>query len=443
VIGRHFTGFFAGVLLSLAPAARAEPEVVLLSPHWQGIRHETSLAFSAWHREKYGEPVTLRWRDLGGGTSQMLRFIRSEFARNPEGIGIDVFYGGGVDPYLDLKAAGLLQRYDPPAGLLDSIPENIAGIPLYDPEREWFGAALSGFGILTNEKIRARLGLPEAKTWADLADPRLRGWVSSADPRQSGSVLVMYELILQAYGWERGWNILAGLSGNLRSFLKNGGAPPKEASLGEVAYALAIDVYGWTQVAYGGKDAMTFVLPEGVTTINPDSIALLKNPPNRLYAERFLEFVLSSAGQKLWMLPRGAPGGAVKFDINRMAIDPRLYSSLTAVSPIQANPFTARFDFHYSPEIGVKRRGALSSLLGAVFVDLHPLCRKAWEAVLASPRRDELLPRFLAPPMPEAALLRVAAEEWKNPELRNRRVNEWQRDAAALYRNLIAESNRL
>ena len=143
------------------------------------------------------------------------------------------------------------------------------------------------------------------------------------------------------------------------------------------------------------------------------------------------------------MLPRGARGGAVKFDINRMAVAPALYSRLAATSPIQANPFTARFDFHYSPEIGAKRRGALSGLLGAVFVDLHPLCREAWSAVLASPRRDELLPRFLAPPVTEAEVLRIAAEEWKTPELRNRRVNQWQRDAAALYRSLIIESNRL
>ncbi len=419
----------AAAAFAAAATCPAANEVVVISPHWDGIKHETARAFDAWHRERYNEPATVRWREIGGGTSAIIQFLKSEFQQRPGGIGIDIMYGGGVDPFLDLKDAGLLQRWDPPAPILDAIPPRIGGFPVYDPGRQWFGAALSGFGILTNERIRALLKLPVAREWADLARPELQGWISAGDPRQSGSVLTMYEIILQAYGWDRGWRILAGISGNNRAFLTNGAGPPKEAALGEVAYALAIDVYGWTQVGHVGADAMTFILPEGVTAINPDAIALLKNPANPETASRFLEFVLSPAGQSLWMLPRGKPGGSTRYDINRFGVIPALYTSLAGITPIRTNPFQGRFDFQYDPKKGAARRSILAGLLGAVFIDIHPEVKRAWNAILASPQPGPGIEAFTTPPLGEEELFRLASTDWKRPDLKTALLNRWQRDA--------------
>ena len=98
-----------GLLFGWGISSAAErAEVVVLSPHSTDIRNETSRAFSDWHHARRGVPAVIRWRDCGGGTSQILRFIRSEYAARPEGIGVDVLYGGGVDPFLELKASGLL-----------------------------------------------------------------------------------------------------------------------------------------------------------------------------------------------------------------------------------------------------------------------------------------------------------------------------------------------
>jgi len=67
---------------------------------------------------------------------------------------------------------------------------------------------------------------------------------------------------------------------------------------------------------------VSFALPEGQTVINPDSIAILKNPPDPELARHFMEFVLSREGQLLWMLPKGSPGGATRYVINRMSVQP-------------------------------------------------------------------------------------------------------------------------
>jgi len=42
--------------------------------------------------------------------------------------------------------------------------------------------------------------------------------VGAGDPRNSGTMNVMFEAFLQFYGWERGWQILSQVGGNVRKF---------------------------------------------------------------------------------------------------------------------------------------------------------------------------------------------------------------------------------
>ncbi|MEM1058837.1 MAG: extracellular solute-binding protein [Verrucomicrobiota bacterium] len=429
---------------ALLNARASEPlELILISPHNPSIKVETERAFSAWHRETYGQPVTLRWRETGGGTSQMLRTIHSEFAQTPETIGVDLFYGGGVDPHRDLQAAGLSAPFQLPEALAAQIPPDLSGLPMSDPDGYWHGAALSGFGILTNEVVRRIVDLPVATEWEDLARPEMFSWVSSCDPRQSGSVLLIYEIILQTYGWERGWGIIAGFSGNVRSFLKSAGSTAKAASVGDVAFAVAIDIYGWMQVAYAGADRMSFALPTDGTVIGPDGISLLRGAPHREVAERFLIWVLSEPGQKLWMLAKGQPGGAVKFDVNRMSILPGLYDELGAATPVRVNPFRLKLGLEFDPDLSNQRRRILAGLLGTVFVDLHSSCRDCWQSLLALPEgplRENLIAEFKRPPLDEAQLLELSAEAWQDPISQNELIIGWQRAALARYEKLARQA---
>ncbi len=41
-----------------------------------------------------------------------------------------------------------------PADILAQIPAQLNGMNLMDPDHLWFGTALSGFGIITNERVR-------------------------------------------------------------------------------------------------------------------------------------------------------------------------------------------------------------------------------------------------------------------------------------------------
>lgn len=127
------------------PGLAFADKLVLISPHWEGIRYEFERAFKARYQQQTGRIVELDWIDVGG-SSEALRYLQSEFKNKPAGIGIDIFFGGGLEPYLALKAERLLDAYALPQPLLEKIPPSVAGVPLYDPDHTWYGATLAGFG---------------------------------------------------------------------------------------------------------------------------------------------------------------------------------------------------------------------------------------------------------------------------------------------------------
>src|SRR5437764_1368927 len=252
---------FLLLLAVSAASSRAAGRIIVITPHLDAIRVEFGRAFTEWHLRKYGEKAEADFRQVGG-TSDALRFVLSEFAQKPAGIGVDCFWGGGEEPFLVLADKKLSLRYDPPAEILAGIPESINGVEVYDPNKTWYGAALSSFGILQNLRVQEIVKLPRVLKWEDLARPELFGWVGVGDPRNSGTMNVMFEAFLQFYGWERGWQILSRIGGNVRRFDRNSSTTAKDVTLGETAYAFAIDFYGFAQVAIGGRTNLTFVLPE-------------------------------------------------------------------------------------------------------------------------------------------------------------------------------------
>ncbi|MHC4713738.1 MAG: ABC transporter substrate-binding protein [Planctomycetota bacterium] len=223
-------GFGLLLVLNMATAGAEEKSTLqIISPHWQGIEDAFGPAFEEHWRETTGGTIKVVWRDMGG-TSDDLRWIKSGFRKRPAGIDLDIFFGGGIDPYRQLKDLGLLSAHKVGEETLARIPADLAGVPLYDPDHAWYGAAMSGFGIVYNKPILKQLGIEEPKTWEDLADPSLLTWVGTGDPRHSGTVHMMYEIILQAYGWDRGWEIITAMCANTRNIVQNSGDIPMTRS---------------------------------------------------------------------------------------------------------------------------------------------------------------------------------------------------------------------
>src|SRR5437660_5305907 len=150
---RKFSKVLSGVcgaLVISTASLKAASRVVIISPHNEAIRYEFGRGFDQWHRQRFGEGVAVEWRDVGG-TADALRFVQSEFATKPEGIGIDIFFGGGSEPFLLLADKKLAVPYKPSQEILSGIPQSFNGIEVYDAGHAWYVAELSSLGILQNK----------------------------------------------------------------------------------------------------------------------------------------------------------------------------------------------------------------------------------------------------------------------------------------------------
>ncbi|MFB3897742.1 MAG: ABC transporter substrate-binding protein [bacterium] len=420
------------LIASFTIASYADQKLVIVSPHWEGIRKEFTRTFQGWYTKNYKDNVEIEWMDQGGG-SDVLRYLKSEYTKKPNGIGIDMFFGGGLDPYLELAKSNLLVSYRVPDKYLKSIPATYSGIPLYDKQYRWYGAALAGFGILENTVVINQMRLPQVKTWADLTNPKLKGWVGSADPRHSGSVHMMYEIILQAYGWDKGWEIITQLGANTKSFPKAASVTPDDVKLGEVAYGLAIDVYAWSKINEVGKDKLRYIFPQGVTVINPDCIAILKGAPHLEVAKAFETFVLTPEAQKLLMLPKGAPEGPQEFTLNRISVLPSLFTELGSRSIIAVDPFKIKPGLNYDPDKGAARYILINDLIGAMIIDTHTELMNAWNKVIARGAKPAAIQQLCRPPITEADAMQLTQSKWNDQAFRNQKVADWIRYAQQKY----------
>lgn len=427
----YFKPLLCGAILcflALSNLSLAEDQLVIISPHPEGTETEFGTNFEKWYQEQTGRIVKTDWRDVGG-TSSNYRFIESEFKRVPDGIGIDIFFGGGTDNYLRLSNMGWLAPYKLPKAQLAQMMQSFQGIPLYDAEHQWYGAALSSFGIMYNEELRELLQLPKATAWEDLGDSALIGRIGAADPRESGSAHMVYEIILQTLGWEEGFALLTKIGGNVRGFSAGANAIPTDVVAGQVIYGLAIDFYAYGQIAVVGADKIKYVVPADGAVVTADPIAILKGAPNMPVAQKFLEFVLSEDAQKLWMLRDTDPEGPQwKGGLNRASVLPALYDKL-GERCIVPNPFAMEgTPFRYDSDKGGGRWNIVNDLFGVLIIDSHKDLVNAWKAIQKCKdpaKRDAAIAVLTKMPITEAEAMQMAATDWKDPSIRNEKIKEW------------------
>ena len=415
-------------LLALPVLSFAQDELIIISPHPEGIETEFGKNFEKWYEAQTGKTVKTDWRDVGG-TSSNYRFIESEFKRVPDGISIDIFFGGGTDNYLRLSNMGWLHAYKLPGTQLEQMMQSFQGIPLYDAEHRWYGAALSSFGIMYNEELRELLKLPKVAAWQDLGNLELLGKIGAADPRESGSAHMVYEIILQTVGWEDGFALLTKMGGNVRGFSAGANAIPTDVVAGQVIYGLAIDFYAYGQIAVIGADKIKYVVPADGAVVTADPIAILKGAPNLPVAQKFLEFVLSENAQQLWMLRDTDPEGPEwKGGLNRASVLPALYDKL-GERCIVPNPFAMEgTPFQYNSDKGGTRWNIVNGLFGVLIIDSHKDLVNAWKAIQKCKdpaKRDAAIAILTKMPITEEEAMELASSAWKDPTVRNEKIKEW------------------
>jgi len=238
--------------------------------------------------------------------------------------------------------------------------------------------------------------------------------VGPGDASKSGSVRKVYEIILEAYGYERGMALLVRMGANAREFYDQASEIPRACTLGFIAVGPCIDFYADRQMHSEGGRVLGFVAPEGMTVLNCDPIAIFKNAPHRKVAERFVEFVMSPAGQGLWMLPPGAPEGPRRFSLDRMSVLPGVFE----MPEVQARggttpPFSLPPAKFYDAAKENARIAILPDYLRVAAIENQEPLKRAWRAIIAAGLPEDLVAELTRPLISEAEMIRLGAEVWR------------------------------
>ncbi len=342
---------------------------------------------------------------------------RRVFLESSVGIGIDVLFGGGSFDFIQQADAGrlvtgdVMQRH--PEWFTDqSIPQSVSGETFYDAKGRWIGAALSSFGLCYNTDSLRRLGVTRPPSgWEDLTHPVYINEVALTDPSKSGSAAKAFEMILQqkmqeageahlAEGWAAGLNLIQAAAANARYFTDAAGRVPMDVASGEAAIGMCIDFYGRFQSEYvagaDGSSRLVYVTPSGGSSVGVDPIAILRGAPHREVAERFVEFVLSIEGQKLWNFRVGTPGGPVKYALRRLPIRKELYAS--EFTSFRSDPTVFPYEdaklFTYHAAWTAPLFRVIGLIVRVMSQDSHDELASAWRALVSAGFPPQATQRF-------------------------------------------------
>ena len=234
---------------------------------------------------------------------------------------------------------------------------------------------------------------------------------------------------------------MARIGANCRGFTSQANDVPKDVSAGEAACGMAIDLYALRAIAEVGDERLGFHLPQNLTVVNPDGIAMLKGAPNADVARLFIEFVLSERGQKLWILRAGAPGGPVTNQLYRLPVIPGLVRRFGSDSVVTLDPFKFKGGMQFDSVKTSRRWRILNDLLGAWIIDVHGELTAAWKRLRELPADDPRVQELFAPPISEEEFMKLAGAPWSEPAIRAETIARWSQQARDRYRRLKQEAH--
>ena len=302
-------------------------------------------------------------------TSAAITHVRERGAR-PD---VDIFWASAVDAFIYLKANNFLERYQPPAEFRRGIPDKVAGFPINDADGFFLGFAVSGYGIMWNRTYLERNKLPAPKEWEDLIKPAYLGHLVISAPSRSGTTHLTVETILQGYGWQKGWELLIQMGGNMGAITERSFGVPEAVIAGHYGIGVVIDFFGLSAIASG--QPIDFVYPS-LTSIVPANMAIIKNSPNPEGARRFVNYLLSDDGQRLLFKP----------DIARLPVRTTLYADAPKGMP---NPFKMKAGVQFDADLSAGRYNVTNRMYDQIITFRHAELKRAWDAIYKAERAVE------------------------------------------------------
>lgn len=221
---------------------------------------------------------------------ESLAQIRAERS-NPRA---DVYHAAESASAKQLASEGLLEAYQSPTVAdLHDWAQRIAGENKYFQTPIYTGVL--GWGY--NTELLAKKKLPEPKCWKDLANPAYKDEIQMANPGSSGTAFNTVSTVLQMMGEDAGFKFLAAMNKNVNQYTRSGSAGIRAAGKGETTIGITF-LHDSVAQTVQGYPVKTIAPCEG-TGYEIISSSIIKNGPNPDGAKKWMDFVLSPAGQNV------------------------------------------------------------------------------------------------------------------------------------------------
>lgn len=237
--------------------------------------------------DKFAEEVGPKAEFISMSSGEVLSKLKAE-GGTPAA---DLWFGGGIDAFMDAKANQFLEKVD-----FDAAKDLTADYK--DSENYWFSKGITVVGFIVNNDILKEKGLEAPKSWEDLTKPEYKGEIIMSNPAISGTNYAVVNALLQTKG-DAGWDYFSKLNENITYYSKRGADPSIKVAAGEVA--IGITYVDKTLDELKETADVSIVYPEDGMPYVPEGVAAFANAENTEAAKAFIEWFFSN-GENMKLL---------------------------------------------------------------------------------------------------------------------------------------------
>lgn len=281
----------------------------------------------------------------------------------PEQGGADVYWAPAPANFALLRDRGAFRKVTADRAAL---PGRLGQQQLSDPAGLYEAYDVAGYGIVANPSALAAAGLSAPRRWRDLASPEYARRLAMPIASKVGFSPALYDILLQSEGWDAGWRLISEMAGEA-TLLDSGVAPTASVREGKAALALTIDFIA--EIAKANGAPVEMIYPER-TAFLPAHVAMTAGSEHVAAAQAFIDFLLSTDGQRLMM----------ERDSRRHPARPDVYQSAPQGF---ADPFAlpASTLLDYDSEIGRRRPPLIALLFDLAIVEGHAESAELWRNI--------------------------------------------------------------
>lgn len=235
--------------------------------------------------DKYTKETGTKVEFLSMSSGEVISRVKAEGGKPMA----DVWFGGGIDAFMQAKEEGLLA----PCDFKDS---KDIDAQFKDSENYWFSKGLTVVGFIVNKDVLKEKNLPEPKSWTDLTNPIYKDEILMSNPAVSGTNYAVVNSLIQNKGADAGWKYFEELNKNIPYYSKRGKDPNTKTIAGEVA--IGITYIDKALESLEKEKNVKIIYPTDGIPWMPDGVAAFKNSGNIEGAKDFISWVFKDENLK-------------------------------------------------------------------------------------------------------------------------------------------------